>query len=111
MRAKIRTKLHAAHTGIQSTICYARTSVYWPGINAELKDLLSKCDTCNSFVRNQPKEPLVKYEIPERPWQKLGCDILTLDGEGYLVTVDYYSDYFEWTSYMARKTLQLLTLV
>ncbi|XP_072021728.1 uncharacterized protein [Amphiura filiformis] len=45
MRPKIRNKLHAAHTGIQSTIRYARETVYWPGMTSELKDIVSKCET------------------------------------------------------------------
>ena len=96
MRAKIRTKLLTAHTGIQSTIRYARIPVYWPGINAELKDLKYPNVTHATHLSEiSPRNPWYDHEIPERPWKKPGCDILTLDDEDYLVTVDYYSDYFE----------------
>ena len=94
-RGEIKQKLHAAHNGIQSTLRLARDTVYWPGITTELTDIVTKCDTCNTYLANQTKEPLISHPLPERPWQKLGCDIFTLDGIDYLVTVDYYSDFFE----------------
>ncbi|PIK48458.1 hypothetical protein BSL78_14706 [Apostichopus japonicus] len=34
-------------------------------------------------------------QYPERPWEKIGCDLFTVDSKDYLCTVDYYSDIFE----------------
>ena len=33
--------------------------------------------------------------IQERPWQRIGVDIFTIDGNNYLITGDYHSNYFE----------------
>ena len=41
--------------------------------------------------------------MPERPWQKVGCDIFTLDEKDFLCTVDYYTGYFE-VDHLERKT-------
>ena len=35
------------------------------------------------------------HKIPDTPWSKVGQDLFTYGGETFLVTVDYYSDYFE----------------
>ena len=35
------------------------------------------------------------HKIPETPWSKVGHALFTLGDENYLVTVDYYRDYFE----------------
>ncbi|XP_033116784.1 uncharacterized protein K02A2.6-like [Anneissia japonica] len=94
-RKAIRKELHSAHLGVESTLRRARETVFWPGITADLKDFLSKCDICNTFQPEQPKEPLLHHELPDRPWEKIGIDLMSLDGHHYLVTVDYYSDYFE----------------
>ena len=35
------------------------------------------------------------HEIPSRPWQKIGTDLFFFDQRHYLITVDYYSSFFE----------------
>ena len=35
------------------------------------------------------------HTLPTRPWEKVGCDLFTRDGTNYLVTVDYYSNFWE----------------
>ena len=95
LRADMRQRLHATHTGVQSTLRRARECVYWPGMNSDLNDFVSKCETCNMYQSSQPKEPLISHDLPQRPWEKIGCDIFTLGKHDYLCTVDYFSDYFE----------------
>ncbi|XP_033105933.1 uncharacterized protein LOC117108106 [Anneissia japonica] len=91
----IRKELHSAHLGVENTLRCARETVFWPGITADLKEFLSKCDICNTFQSEQPKEPLLHHELPDRPWEKIGIDLMSLVGHQYLVTVDYYTHYFE----------------
>lgn len=103
LRTDIRDKLHAAHTGIESTLKRARECVYWPSMTAELTDYIAKCPTCNEIPRSQQKESLHSHEIPSRPWEKVGCDLFEVDGNSYLCTVDYYSDYFEVDNLQGKK--------
>ena len=35
------------------------------------------------------------HEIPSRPWQKVGTDLFLFHQRQYLITVDYYSSFFE----------------
>ena len=95
LRPKIRECLHGAHTGIESCLRRAREIVYWPGMPAEIKDFISKCEVCASYKKEQPKEPLISHKIPSRPWETVGFDIFHFDNRDYLCTVDYYSSYFE----------------
>ena len=95
LRARIKEKLHGAHTGIQSCLRRARETVYWPGMNSDLTDDISKCDICSSYQSSQAKEPLICHEIADRPWQKIGADVFMLDGTDFLCVVDYYSSYFK----------------
>ncbi|KAK3738816.1 hypothetical protein RRG08_040478 [Elysia crispata] len=35
------------------------------------------------------------HEVPSRPWEKVGADLFSFKGRQYLLTVDYYSQFFE----------------
>uniref|UniRef100_A0ABM0MBB3 Uncharacterized protein LOC100372575 n=1 Tax=Saccoglossus kowalevskii TaxID=10224 RepID=A0ABM0MBB3_SACKO len=66
-----------------------------PGMNAEIKDYIDKCDVCHMFRTQQQKETLITHEVPVRPWAKVGIDQFVFDGNDYLVTVDYFSNFWE----------------
>ena len=91
----IRSRVHSSHIGIQGCLRRARESVYWPGMNSDLEEFISKCPTCNAHQAGQPKEPMICHEIPSRPWEKIACDLFELNGRDYLITADYNSSFFE----------------
>ena len=41
------------------------------------------------------QNPVLPHCIPDRPWQVVATDLFTWNNEDYIVTVDYYSRYFE----------------
>ena len=77
-------EIYCSHLGVQG--CLRR---------AELKDFILKCDVFNSCKPEQRQQPLLPHEISTRPWQKLGTDLMQFHGRKYLITVDYYSSFFE----------------
>jgi hypothetical protein len=94
-REKILHLLHQAHTGVQGCLRRARETVYWPGLTKDIEQLVGLCDTCQTYQKSQTREPMITHPIPEHPWQMVGCDLMDYAGHAYLVTVDYYSDFFE----------------
>ena len=95
MRATIKKDIHASHAGVEGCLRRARESIYWPGMNAEIKHWISTCEPCRQHEVSHGKETLMSHDVPERPWQKVAADMFTLKGKDYLVTVDYYSNYWE----------------
>jgi len=91
----MKSKVHAGHTGINSCLRRARQYIFWPSMTAEIRQFVEACDTCASIQPRQPKQPLFLHDVPKRPWQKVGTDIFTIKGRNYLVTVDYFSQFFE----------------
>ena len=64
MRESILSRLHSSHQGIEKTRLRARTSVYWPGIDADIENVIRECETCQDHQRSQQKETLIQHEIP-----------------------------------------------
>lgn len=95
MRGDMKKAVHKAHLGVGSCLRRARECLYWPGMSGDIKTYISTCEACRKFEVKQQKETLNSSEIPQRPWSKVGSDLFTFDNEDYLVTVDYYSDYWE----------------
>lgn len=95
LRSEVLRKIHMAHMGTESSLRRARECVFWPGMAAQVKDYIDKCDTCQSYGRRQQRETFVQAQLPSRPWSLLGADLFHFCGQDYLLTVDYYSNYWE----------------
>lgn len=87
--------LKRLHLGMKKCKRRARTSVYWPGINADIDKIVSSSETCLKHKAKQPKEPMIIRDLPQEPWQKAGTDLFQLDGKNYLLVTDYLSNYPE----------------
>ena len=95
LRASVLSRIHRSHIGVEGCLRRARESVYWPGMNTAVKEYISRCETCRTCEIAQQKETLCSHEIPARPWSKVATDLFELNNKHYLVTVDYYSNYWE----------------
>ena len=89
LRKSVLSELHVGHTGIDGSLRRAHEIVYWPGMTNDMREHTQKCETCREFEHSQAKEPLMNHELPSRPWQKVGVDLLHVNKKDYLVTVDY----------------------
>jgi len=50
-RAQIKAQLHSAHLGYDSMLCRARDTMFWIGMNNDIKQLADNCDVCQ---QNKP---------------------------------------------------------
>ena len=95
MQADMLNLIHSSHMGEEKCKRRAKEVLYWPGMNAQIEDVVSNCHTCIMYQRSNMKEPLLCHEVPSCPWAKVGADIFNLHGNSYLVLVDYYSSFIE----------------
>ena len=109
LRSDIKKKIHSAHLGKDSMMRRAREIVYWPGMNAELQQLAESCDICLNMAPRQNKEPLMPRDRGAGPWKIVGCDLFEIDGRNYMVTADYYSNFYE-LDFMPSKTVKTIVL-
>ena len=67
LRAATLVKLHRSHCGVHACQRRARDSLYWPSMNAQVKDFVSQCAVCRSMDNKQQKETLQSHQVPNRP--------------------------------------------
>ena len=69
------------------------TSVFWPGMTADIKTQISNCSACQKFQTKQLAETL-RNELPTtQPWTCLTTDIFEYGGKSYIIVVDQYSKF------------------
>ncbi|XP_033756234.1 uncharacterized protein K02A2.6-like [Pecten maximus] len=95
LRREMLKTIHSSHLGIVKCKLRARELLYWPGMSSEIEDTVSKCSTCATNSRKNPKEPLLMTENPNRPWSVISADIFQFQGHKYLVTIGHYSKWPE----------------
>ena len=108
MRSVILKRLHASHLGADSMLRRAREVVFWPGLTGDVRQMAFSCDVCAAFQPHQHKEPLIQHERGDSPWVKVGVDLFECDGRTYLVTVDYYSGWFEFDLLSSSVSLSVI---
>ena len=95
LRRDMLQRIHASHLGIDDCQRRASECLYWPRMSSEVKDYVQQCDVCRSTDSMQQKEPLQPHDVPSRPWAKVAVDLFHLNGQQYLLIVDYFSGFWE----------------
>ena len=95
MRPEMRSLVHEGHLVIEKCKRRAREVMYWPNMNTDVCDFVSRCDICQTHRYAQQQQPMKSHERPDRPWAKVGCDIFYMKQKPYLLTIDYFSHYPE----------------
>ena len=88
--------LHEGHLGLNKCKLRAKETVYWPGLNDQLEDLVLNCELCLKYSTAKCKlEPSLSLgqEVPLYPWTKLATDAFHFGAASYLLIVDYTSRY------------------
>ena len=49
----------------------ASSSVWWPGLSAEVNKLMTSCQVCSELKRTQYQEPLIQHHFQSHPGRKL----------------------------------------
>ena len=88
--------MHEIYLGLGKCKLRANETVYWPGLNDQLKKLVLNCELCLKYSHSKHKQKpstSLGQEIPVHPWSKLATDIFHCEGASSLLIVDYSSRY------------------
>ena len=88
-------KRHESCLEEETCLRKARGVIYSPRMNSEVKNFIRNCTSCNDYSQNNSKVPLISHPISSKPSSRIEMDIMTVFGRNYLITVDFYSDFWE----------------
>ena len=69
----------------------ANQTVYWPGMDAQMRNFKDTCTDCLERSPSQQPEPILLTPSPEWPFQAICLDYFELNGHSYLSIVDRFS--------------------
>ena len=93
LKQKYLMQIHQGHQGIEACRSRAREFVFWINLNNDLKELVEKCDICQSQQNSTTIVQKYVSEVPPHPWHTLGSDLFYFQRIDFLVIVDYFSKY------------------
>ena len=97
LRGHVLALAHEGHQGIAKTKSRLRTKVWWPHIDRDTETTCKRCSSCQVVSQPAAAPPVQPTTLPKGPWQHIAVDLLgpLPSGDSLLVSVDYYSRYFE----------------
>ena len=112
LRESVSNLLHIGHFGIEKIKQLARTEVYRPGIDLDIKEQCEKCTTCAEFQNKPSKMSNHPWMLLENPWVRLHVDhAINFMGKNWFVIIDAYSKYpciYPTSSISTKSTMELL---
>ena len=95
LRKHVLADLYASHRGIISTKASARLLVYLPGNDNDISSTCESCSKCEFDRPSNVKEPMQHLPVATQAFHIIPGDQFDLNGEKFLVTVGWYSGYFD----------------
>ncbi|XP_050709713.1 uncharacterized protein LOC126994436 [Eriocheir sinensis] len=91
LRRSVLARLHDSHRGAEATKRRAQQTVFWPGINSDITNVVRACDACQTMLPSQQKEPYLNDDRPTRPFESVSADHFTVAGKAFLIIADRLS--------------------
>lgn len=90
-RKSVLRRLHDSHRGAEATKRRAQQTVFWPGINSDITNVVRACDACQMLLPSQQREVYRNDDKPTRPYESISADYFQVAGKSFLVIVDRLS--------------------
>ena len=91
-RPRLLELLHSSHAGIVKTRTNAARDYFWPGMNNDVKTLVSSCPICTEYLPSQPQEKR-RPSLATSPMQMVSLDLFDALGHQHLAMVDRCTGY------------------
>ena len=89
-------ELHVSHPGIVRMKTLARTYIWWPNGDRELKELVQNCHACQANRQKPRSAPLHSWSWPTGAWQRIHVDFAgPFMGHMFFLVIHAYSKWLE----------------
>ncbi|XP_055910799.1 uncharacterized protein K02A2.6-like [Eupeodes corollae] len=96
LRTHILSELHASHLGIVKTKMLARSYVWWPGMDADIENLIQNCIPCQELQPSPEKSSLIPWNPSYSVWSRVHADFAGPIGNFYFfIVIDSFSKWVE----------------
>ncbi|KAL7290669.1 hypothetical protein TKK_0015428 [Trichogramma kaykai] len=96
LRSTILHALHTSHMGVVKIKMFARSYVWWPGIDYDIERFVKNCTICAEEQKNPGKVNLTPWPWPEKAWSRIHIDFLgPFMGHMYMIVIDAHSKWPE----------------
>ncbi|XP_060083209.1 uncharacterized protein K02A2.6-like [Ylistrum balloti] len=111
LRSAMKDRRHSAHLGHDSMLRKARGTIFWPGMNSDMRQLVNTCELCQETKPRNAPEPLQHHADGDVPWTKVGLDLFEIQGSQYLITVDYLTNFIEVDHLPTTTTARVVSIL
>jgi hypothetical protein len=108
LRPEVLEGIHDGHFGELKCILRAKSAVYWPGCDEQIRNMVASCVTCQTHRHRNPSPPLRPVPLPSHAFQYVSGDIFTFESVNYLLVVDAYS---KWPSCVPLRSLTSSSII
>ena len=91
LRREVMEGVHDGHFGEIKSVLRARSAVYWPGCDDQIRNMVASCSTCQQNRHKNPSQPIYPVKLPVYPFQMLSADHFKFGGIDHLLVIDSYS--------------------
>ena len=109
MRRQVLISLHESHQGSVRTKERAWLSIYWPGIDNDIDNVVLSCKMCQGRLPSNNKEYNMSKPRPARPFQEIAMDFCSYGGQQFLIIVDCCTDWPDIIPMQLNTSTQRLT--
>ncbi|XP_055840268.1 uncharacterized protein K02A2.6-like [Episyrphus balteatus] len=105
---KIVRDLHSGHAGVTSSVAGARQSLYKLGQSQSIREYVQRCSVCQQTQRSIVREPQLKGDVPEYPFQLVSSYIFNFKGDEYVLIADHYSGFMDFKKLKSANSQEVI---
>ena len=81
----------ALRRSVEATKRRAQQTVFWPGFNSDITNIVRACEACQTMLPSQQQELYLNDDNSTRPFESVSADYFTAAVKAFLVITDRLS--------------------